>query len=350
MTATAFSGAIGAARTTGRLLTAVACCLLLGACAQIGTNASNLLSTQSTNPDANATTTATAPVEKPDNSRAELVKATEFWGKALAQNPHDPQTALNYARNLRAMGEKQHALAVLQQAASLNPTHRGLLGEYGRVALDLDQVTLAQKLLEQADDPAKPDWKVISARGTAAAKQGLYREAIALYERAMAQAPDQTSVVSNLALAYAMEGNADKAEPLLRRALAMGAKDPRINQNLALVLGLQGKYDEAKLIAGRDLPPDGASANVDYVQKIVQLQAKPLEVAAATQETATKPDAVAKQEMVAKQETIAKPAASTKQAAAVKPLAKQVAAQIKGPVDGDKGPGGWTTQVAVIKQ
>ena len=81
-------------------------------------------------------------------------------------------------------------------------------------------MSVAQKLLEQADDPTNPDWRVISARGTVLAKQGSYRDAIPLYERALALAPDQASVLNNLALAHAMEGHPDKAEPLLKRAAA----------------------------------------------------------------------------------------------------------------------------------
>ena len=40
----------------------------------------------------------------------DLQKATDYWGKAYAENPRDLQTALNYARNLKAMGEKRRAL------------------------------------------------------------------------------------------------------------------------------------------------------------------------------------------------------------------------------------------------
>ena len=43
------------------------------------------------------------------------------------------------------MGEKQQALAVLQQASVLQPGHRGLNSEYGRLALEFDQVTLAEQ-------------------------------------------------------------------------------------------------------------------------------------------------------------------------------------------------------------
>jgi hypothetical protein len=42
------------------------------------------------------------------------------------------------------------------------------------------------------------------------------------------------------------------------------------------VLGLQGKYDEAKVAAARDLPADKAAADVDYVRRIVMLEARPM--------------------------------------------------------------------------
>ena len=155
-------------------------------------------------------------------------RAAEHWGKAYAKNPRNPEAALNYARKLKALGDKQQAFAVLQQAASLNASHRGLLSEYARLALELDQVERAQKLLEEADDPASPDWRVISARGTVLAKQGKYREAIPLYQRALALAPNQASVLNNLALALAMDGNAEQAETLLKQRRSRRAATRRV--------------------------------------------------------------------------------------------------------------------------
>jgi Flp pilus assembly protein TadD len=247
--------------------------LLLSACGQIGGGPAQIAGIQ---PQAEAAKPAAS-----TDLRSELQKATEYWGKEYAKNPNDAQTALNFARNLKALGEKQQALTVLQQASSVHGTHRGINGEYGRLALELDQVSVAQKLLEHADDPANPDWRIISARGTTFAKQGRYREAIPFYERALTLAPNQASILNNLALAYAMDGNADKAEPLLKRAAAAGGHEARVNQNLALVLGLQGKYDEAKLSAARDLPADNAAANVEFLRRIVNLEPKPMPVAKA---------------------------------------------------------------------
>lgn len=288
MAETGNRGATCTLRNSSGLLIAMASCLLLAACSKMDSSLSDLLALQKPDPATSPITTgATTPA---DDGKAELAKATEYWGTVYSKNPKDAQSALNYARNLKAQGEKQQSLAILQQASASNPTNKAIAGEYGRLALEYNHVTLAEKLLEQADDPVKPDWKIVSARGTVFAKQNQYSKAIPLFERALQLAPEQPSVMSNLALAYAMEGNVEKAEPLLRRAAALGGDDARVNQNLALVLGLQGKYDEAKVAIGRDLPPDRAAANVDYLQQMVKVEPKPMPATP----TAT-PDKVASQ-------------------------------------------------------
>ena len=158
--------------------------------------------------------------------------------------------------NLKAMDRKPEAFAVLQASYMYNAQDREFLSEFGRLALDQGHAPLAQQLLERADDPAKPDWKVLSARGAALAKQGKYKEAIPFFERAHLLAPTQASVMSNLALAYTMDGQAGRAEPLLRQATAADESDPRVRQNLALVLQLEGKSAEANRVAmGVDQQP-----------------------------------------------------------------------------------------------
>ena len=273
-------GIVAVLGRAGRVLAAVGVGLTVTACgAQLGPAPDSLAALQQ--PQAPSQTPSKAPQQQ--DNRSELHKATEYWGQVYAKNPRDAQTALNYARNLKAMGDKQQALSVLQQASAFNGGHRGIMSEHGRLALELDQVDVAQKLLEQADDPGNPDWKTISARGTLLAKQGRYRDAIPLYERALGLAPGQASVLNNLALAHAMEGNADKAEQLLKQAAEAGGHKARVNQNLALVLGLQGKYDEAKVTGARVMSADSAASNVEYLQRIVQLEPKPMALAQAPQ-------------------------------------------------------------------
>jgi Flp pilus assembly protein TadD len=241
------------------VLTAASASLLLGACASVG-NEQALL----TNPPMQQSAAEAPP-------QSELQKATTYWGKQMAENPQDPRAALNYAKNLKAMGAKREALQTLQQAYALNQTDREIASEYGRLALEHDQISVAQKLLEQADDQSNPDWRVLSARGTVLAKQGKHNEAIDFYERAKELAPDQPSVLNNLAMAHAMAGQSGRAEGLLRQAAAKPDADKRVQQNLALVLGLNGKHDEARVAGADQLSPDASAQNADAVRKLVQV-------------------------------------------------------------------------------
>src|SRR5262245_33075722 len=111
----------------GRGLAALGVCLMLGACAS--GNGPSPLSLAAPPPD-----------NKDDKQhkvadKSELAKATEWWGTKYAANTRDLEAALNYARDLKAMGEKQRALAVLQQASIFHGEDHQLAGEYGRLAL-----------------------------------------------------------------------------------------------------------------------------------------------------------------------------------------------------------------------
>lgn len=244
---------------------AAATCLMLGACGQLpNPGAPEMLALKDPTPQA----------REGANPGEELAKATEYWGKQYSQNSRDLKTALNYARNLKAMDQKRRALAVLQQASLFHGENRELAGEYGRLALDMDQLNVANKLLTVADDPTNPDWRVISARGTLLAKQGKYRDAIPYYERALTLSDNHSSIMSNLALAHAMSGEPKRAEGMLRQAADANRASPKIRQNLALVLSLQGKYDEAKMFASQGLSNESASENTEYVRRIVKLEPK----------------------------------------------------------------------------
>lgn len=238
--------------------------LLLGACSA----STDLLPSIAMKPS----DTTTGATTSSDSPQTELQKATVYWGQEYAKNPAELKPALNYAKDLKALGEKTKAMSVLQQAALIHGSDQELAGEYGRLALEMDQIGIANQMLTVADDPTKPDWRVISARGTVMAKQGKYDEAVPFYERALTLSPNNPTVMNNLAMAYAMTGDPKKAEGILRQALDAPGSTPKVRENLALVLGLQGRYDESKAIASGVLSTDTASANANYLQQMVRLQ------------------------------------------------------------------------------
>ncbi len=127
--------------------------------------------------------TSDAAGNKAGSAEAELRKATQYWGTVYSKDPSDGEAAYNYARNLKSLGEKQQALMVLQSSVDMTRSTAGILSEYGRLALEFDQISLAQKLLERADDPLQPDWRIISARGTVFASRASMRKPSVLRAR-----------------------------------------------------------------------------------------------------------------------------------------------------------------------
>ena len=273
--------ASSAVRSRTGLLVAVSASALLAACSSSnGPAALDGLLGPSAPQTASARQAGT-----PATQQSELDRALAYWGEEYKKKPHDLTVALSYARNLKAAGHKQQAFSVLQGAAILHGDSKELASEYGRLALEFDQVAIAEKLLAAAEDPLKPDWRLISARGTALAKQGKYAEAIPHYERALALAPKQPSLMSNLAMAHAAMGDAPRAEAILREAAASG--DPQVKQNLALVVAMQGKHDESRTIASAVLPADAAASDANFFRAMVKAPAAAPQ--AATPAVATRP-------------------------------------------------------------
>jgi Flp pilus assembly protein TadD len=70
-------------------------------------------------------------------------------------------------------------------------------------------------------------------------------------------------------MSYVLTGDLPSAEKLLRQAVAAPGADSRVRQNLALVVGLQGRFDEAEKIAGEELAPEQAKANIAYLREML---------------------------------------------------------------------------------
>jgi len=193
------------------------------------------------------------------------------WAREHQKNPANSVAALNYAQTLKALGSKNKALEVLARTYQLNRGNAKLASAYGRLALDLGKVQMAEQLLNQAQrNKGQTDWRVLSALGTVNAKRGKHKKAQSYYLAALRQKPDATSVFNNLALSYALDGRVGEAEDLLKRAVAKGHNTRRVRQNLALVLGLQSKFGEAQKIAQADLNGDKVDNNVNFMRDMVK--------------------------------------------------------------------------------
>jgi Flp pilus assembly protein TadD len=184
-------------------------------------------------------------------------------------NPKDPDTALSYAKALRAAGERAQAVAVLEQATIANPKNKVLLAGYGRALADNGNFEQAFDVLSQAHSPEDPDWRILSVQGAVLDQQGKFEEARQYYASALRIAPDEPSVLSNLGLSYMLSKDLGKAEEAMRKAYAHAGNDRRIRMNLAVVLGLEGRMAEAESIARANLPVDEANADVAELKRLL---------------------------------------------------------------------------------
>ena len=83
------------------------------------------------------------------------------------------------------------------------------------------------------------------ARGVGLAHQGLHKQALAEFDRAIQAAPDFTSALVDRADTYAELGDYAAAAPSYERARALDAKSAHIAGNLAWAYYLLGRFDDA---------------------------------------------------------------------------------------------------------
>src|SRR6266436_1083862 len=157
----------------------------------------------------------------PDDPR----RVVEVYGERYRANPKDADAALAYGQALRATGQRAQAAAVLEQATIAHPGNKALLAGYGRALADNGNSQAAFDVLSRAHSPDNPDWRILSAQGTALDQLGRYDEARQYYASALKIAPEEPSVLSNLGLSYVLSKDLPKAEETLRRAYSRAGAD-----------------------------------------------------------------------------------------------------------------------------
>ena len=210
------------------------------------------------------------PVEQMSNG--ELNGAAASLGYAYSKDPQDKATALRYANVLQMDGKAEQALAVMRKTAIVHSKDREVLAAYGKALAGAGQFEPALDAVRRAQTPEYPDWKLVSAEGAILDQLGQASDARQLYRKALDLKPNEPSILSNLGMSYVLEGDLKNAETYLRQATDGPGADSRVRQNLALVVGLQGRFEEAERIAGQELSPQQAQANVAYLRTMLAQQ------------------------------------------------------------------------------
>ncbi len=183
----------------------------------------------------------------PNNSAPAAIASGDL--NALAQRydarPGEKAASLAYGSALRARGQFQQAVAVLQRASIVNVGDKEIAAAYGRALGDIGRFDEAMRVLAQAHTADRPDWRVLSSQGVIADQMGQHTRARELYTEALKIAPEHPALLTNLGLSYLLSRDLPKAEETLARAAAKPNADPRVAANLAMVRSLRGQVAAA---------------------------------------------------------------------------------------------------------
>ena len=186
--------------------------------------------------------------------------------------PQDKITIIYYAAALRAAGQPDQAVSVLEAGLAVHRKDLDIRIAYAKALTAAGRFTQALNVADDAINPASPDWNALLVKGAILDQNGRNAEARELYTQALLIAPNEASLEANIGLSFAMTNDLGKAEQHLRKAVGMRGATSQIRQNLALVVGLQGRFDECRAMFARELPPDQVEANMAYIRALITQQ------------------------------------------------------------------------------
>jgi protein O-GlcNAc transferase len=193
------------------------------------------------------------------SGQVDAAKARIARASALKLEPRHAELLFLLGNELGERNEAAAAIAVFERALKLAPGNPSLLNNLG---LQLDATG--------ESDRAERCYRDVLARrpGEIAALANLahllfvqerYREALEIYDRLVAGAPDAPADVwNNRGVCQKAMQNSAAAEDSFRRALALQPDSPQVLANLGFLLYERTRYDEARPLLRRahELDPD----------------------------------------------------------------------------------------------
>ncbi len=214
-------------------------------------------------------------MSQPDFSGQSASQSQANLGQLSArykQRPQDKGTIIYYAAALRAAGQPEQAVSVLEAGLMAHRDDVDIKVSYAKALAAAGRFDQAMNVIDDAIDPAVPDWNALLVKGAILDQQGQNEAARAVYTQALLVAPGQASLEANMGLSYAMTNDLDQAEAHLRKAVSLRGSNSQVRQNLALVIGLQGRFDECRQMFAAELPPDQVEANMAYIRALLTQQ------------------------------------------------------------------------------
>ncbi len=216
---------------------------------------------------------AAAAVRQPANAevraaydRSDALSRQIFWTDQAEINPMDPVAGVRAAQALRELGRFDQAAEMAGKVLIVQPANVEAMLEAGRAHIARGQAFYGIAPLEGARNARPGDWQAWSLLGTAYEQVRRPDDARAAWAQALVLSPENPAVLSNMAIPAMTRGDIAGAEPLLRRAAAQPGASLKVRLNLAMALGLTGNMAEAEQMLRRDLPPESADRNLEWLR------------------------------------------------------------------------------------
>jgi len=163
---------------------------------------------------------------------------------------------LGLAESARRLGANEDALNMYNQLVKERPSDIPTQEGRGLTLMATGQVADAGKQLGEVIAKDGTRWRALNALGILFVTKNMVPEAMAYYEEALKQSPNNPSVLNNMGLSAAISRDFSRAFDAFERGLRATkteAQRKRISLNMAMVYGISGDFDTAKQLASKYL-------------------------------------------------------------------------------------------------
>ena len=179
-----------------------------------------------------------------------------LWQDAVSKAPGMYRARTHLGKALQLRGDPEGALREYQQAIEIDASHGDAFNNiatlYHEQAKQERDPEKREKLLEQAIpwyglalERYPKNAKIHQNLGDAHAEMGIFREALAAYEKSLGIDPGDGAVWSNYGQTLYRAGNLEKAEKAFLRAAVLLPKQPEPYNNLGNVYSRRGELEKA---------------------------------------------------------------------------------------------------------
>ena len=140
--------------------------------------------------------------------------ALQKLAAAYKRNPGDKSTIIYYAAALRANGQNDQAVAVLEGGIAKFPNDPDILVGYAKALSAAGRFEQALNVVDDASIRPHRTGMRCWSRAPSSTRAAAMPMRASLYGQALMIAPDEASIDANLGLSYAMTNELDQAEPI----------------------------------------------------------------------------------------------------------------------------------------